>query len=174
MIFRDIKVLGHFVVLCSVLNHASGQQQVNQLVQREPSVQPREFLLSCVDWGTLKDEKYNMAAYCRTTTGNWTWSVLDLNHCLVNNNGTLIAQDEGYFFLTADSCSSDNATTSWANYKCSTTAIERSGGNIDHDIDLNGVVGNDNGTLVCGSHAYKGRVLSQEQVHWSKDGIVVS
>ncbi|KAF4881167.1 hypothetical protein CGCFRS4_v015826 [Colletotrichum fructicola] len=77
-----------------------------------------------------------MAAYCRTTTGNWTWSVLDLNHCLVNNNGTLIAQDEGYFFLTADSCSSDNATTSWANYKCSTKAIERSGGNIDHDIDL--------------------------------------
>ncbi|KAK1975652.1 hypothetical protein LZ30DRAFT_786121 [Colletotrichum cereale] len=115
-----------------------------------------------------------MAAYCRATTGDWTWSVLDLNHCLVNNDGTLMAQDEGYFFLSAGSCSSDNSTTSWANYKCSTEAEDGNGRHVDHGIDLNEVIGNDNGTLICGRQAYKGRVVSQEQVGWSRSGIMVS
>ncbi|KAF4418797.1 hypothetical protein CGGC5_v016922 [Colletotrichum fructicola Nara gc5] len=115
-----------------------------------------------------------MAAHCRTTTGNWTWSVLNLNHCLLNNHGTLMAQDEGYFFKSAKQCSSDNTTTSWANYKCSTELDENTGRYVDHSIDLNEVVGNDNGNLFCGRHAYKGSVLSQHQVSWSGFDIVIS
>ncbi|KAH9225098.1 hypothetical protein K456DRAFT_59727, partial [Colletotrichum gloeosporioides 23] len=77
-----------------------------------------------------------MAAHCRTTTGNWTWSVLDLNHCLLNNYGYLMAQDEGYFFKSAAPCVSDNTTTSWANYQCSTEFDENSGRHVSHGIDL--------------------------------------
>ncbi|OHE90270.1 hypothetical protein CORC01_14429 [Colletotrichum orchidophilum] len=89
-----VRVLGHLAVLCSVLHHVSGEQHADQLAERETSLQPRGFLGSCVDWGTLMNEKYKMAAFCRTTTGGWTWSVLDLNHCMVNHDGSLMAQDE--------------------------------------------------------------------------------
>ncbi|CAI0650290.1 unnamed protein product, partial [Colletotrichum noveboracense] len=45
---------------------------------------------------------------------------------------------------------------------------------IEHAIDLNKLVGNDNGTLFCGRQTFKGSMLSQEQVSWSVDGIEVS
>ncbi|OHE93886.1 hypothetical protein CORC01_10785 [Colletotrichum orchidophilum] len=158
MVFPVVRVLSHLAVLCSAVRHVSGEQHADQIAERETPLQPRGFLGSCVDWGTLANEKYKMAAFCRTTTGDWTWSVLDLNHCMVNHDGSLMAQDE----------------MSWANYKCSTQADNSDGRHVDHGIDLNLVVGNDNGTLFCGRQAYKGRVLSQEQVGWSDLGIVVS
>ncbi|KAK0368233.1 hypothetical protein CLIM01_14409 [Colletotrichum limetticola] len=77
-----------------------------------------------------------MVAFCRTITGDWNWSVLDLNHCIVNHDGSLMAQDDGSFFLSAGPCSSDNATKSWANYKCSTQNDDSDERHVDHGIDL--------------------------------------
>ncbi|KAK0367399.1 hypothetical protein CLIM01_15245 [Colletotrichum limetticola] len=89
-----VRILSHLAVLCSVFPHVSGEQPADRLAERETSLQPRGFLDSCADWGTVMNEKYKMAAMCRTTTGDWTWSVLDLNHCMVNRDGSLMAQDE--------------------------------------------------------------------------------
>ncbi|KAK2742888.1 hypothetical protein CKAH01_18430 [Colletotrichum kahawae] len=158
MPFSVAKSLGYLAVLCSIPGGVSGEERADQLAKRESPLKPRGFLSSCVDWGTVFNEKNKMAAHCRTTTGNWTWSVLNLNHCLLNNNGYLMAQDE----------------TSWANYQCSTEVDEESGRHVGHGIDLNEVVGNDNGNLFCGRHAYKGSVLSQHQVGWSGFDIVIS
>ncbi|KAK1702485.1 uncharacterized protein BDZ83DRAFT_736541 [Colletotrichum acutatum] len=118
------------------------------------------------------NERYKMVAFCRTTTGDWNWSVLDLNHCIVNRDGSLMAQDDGSFFLSAGPCSSDNATKSWANYKCSTQNDDSDERHVDHGIDLNLVVGNDNGTLFCGQQPHKGLTLSQGQAGWSGLGVV--
>ncbi|KAK1634957.1 hypothetical protein BDP81DRAFT_451428 [Colletotrichum phormii] len=152
-----VKILSHLAVLCSVLPHVSGEQHADQLAERDTSLQPRGFLDSCVDWGgTVMNEKYKMAAICRTTTGDWTWSVLDLNHCMVNRDGSLMAQDDGHFFLRRSLTQNDDSD-------------ER---HVDHGIDLNLVVGNDNGTLFCGRQAYKGLVYSQDQISWSDLGAI--
>ncbi|KAL4403321.1 hypothetical protein CABS03_15325 [Colletotrichum abscissum] len=151
-----VRVLSHLAVVSSVLRHVSGEQHAHQLVERQTSFQPRGFLDSCVDWGTLMNERYKMVAFCRTTTGDWNWSVLDLNHCIVNHDGSLMAQDE----------------KSWANYKCSTQNDDSDERHVDHGIDLNLVVGNDNGTLFCGQQPHKGLTLSQGQVGWSGLGVV--
>ncbi|KAF4475514.1 hypothetical protein CGGC5_v015981 [Colletotrichum fructicola Nara gc5] len=118
-----------------------------------------------------------MAARCRSKTGCWTWSVLDLNHCIAYQDGRdkwLTAQDEGNFFEFAQPCSSDNSTTSWATYQCAPYAGNQGGQHLNLGIDLNKLVGNDNGTLVCGRQAFKGTMLSQEQISWSEDGIEIS
>ncbi|KAK1658074.1 hypothetical protein BDP55DRAFT_720956 [Colletotrichum godetiae] len=52
------------------------------------------FLSSCVEWGALKNAKYEVAAYCPSLAGRYRWSVIDLNSCLVNIQGELVAQDE--------------------------------------------------------------------------------
>lgn len=52
------------------------------------------FLSSCVEWGALKNAKYEVAAYCPSLAGRYRWSVIDLNSCLVNIQGKLVAQDE--------------------------------------------------------------------------------
>ncbi|KAG7038379.1 hypothetical protein JMJ78_0014826 [Colletotrichum scovillei] len=142
-----VRVLGHLGVFFSVLRHVSGEQHADRLAERETSLQPRGFLGSCVDWGTVENRRNEMAAFCRTTTGDWTWSVLDLNHCMVNDDGSLMAQDD-------------------------TQNDDSDGRHVDHGIDLNLVVGNDNGTLFCGRQAYKGVVHSQDQISWSDIGAI--
>ncbi|WQF77103.1 Putative cyanovirin-N [Colletotrichum destructivum] len=94
MAFSVTKALSRLAIVCSLLGHARGEWTAAQLIGRGGFLQPRGFLSSCVDWGTLRNEKNKMAAYCRTTTGTWRWSVLDLNHCLVNDDGNLMAQDQ--------------------------------------------------------------------------------
>ncbi|WQF76883.1 Putative cyanovirin-N [Colletotrichum destructivum] len=143
MAFSITKALSRLAI-----GHTRGELTVAQLIGRGASLQPRGFLSSCVDWGTLRNEKNKMAAYCRTTTGTWRWSVLDLNHCLVNDDGNLMAQDH--------------------------TEAEAGGGHTaDHGIDLNDVVGNDSGVLFCGRQGFHGNVVNTEQVSWWGFDIVI-
>lgn len=70
------------------------QAQEGQPFNGEIQVLPEGFLSSCVDWGTLMNERYKLAAYCKTLSGKRQWSVLNLNDCLVNSQGQLVPQDK--------------------------------------------------------------------------------
>ncbi|KAF4897231.1 hypothetical protein CGCVW01_v013752 [Colletotrichum viniferum] len=83
-------------------------------------------------------------------------------------------ENQGNFFKFAQPYLSDNSTTSQAAYQCTPYDENHSGLHLYLRIDLNKLVGNDNGTLVCGRQAFKGTMLSQEQVSWSEDGIEIS
>ncbi|KAK2733960.1 hypothetical protein CKAH01_18996 [Colletotrichum kahawae] len=95
MVSPVVKVLSHLAILSSMLGHVSAEQRAKLFVGRENDpLQPRAFLSSCNVWGTLGTEKNKMAARCRSKTDSWTWSVLDLNHCIVYKDRSLMAQDE--------------------------------------------------------------------------------
>ncbi|UQC82545.1 uncharacterized protein CLUP02_08033 [Colletotrichum lupini] len=118
------------------------------------------FLSSCVEWGALKNVKYEVAAYCPSLTGRYRWSVTDLNSCLVNIQGKLVAQDDGLFFRTCGPCWEDNSTSSWANYACSCEIVAGQGRHTADGINLR----NDDGVLFCGSKRTHGQVVDDSRV----------
>ncbi|WQF77121.1 Putative cyanovirin-N [Colletotrichum destructivum] len=95
-VFSQNRFSRHFVLLSGLMCVALGRLGRAEIEVSERGVQNRAdgFLSSCVDWGALLNEKYKVAAYCRSTTGGWQWSVLNLNSCLVNVQGELKAQDD--------------------------------------------------------------------------------
>ncbi|KDN65743.1 putative conserved hypothetical protein [Colletotrichum sublineola] len=66
--------------------------------------------------------------------------------------GELLAQDDGLFFRTCGPCWNNNSTSSWANYACSCEISAGEGRHTANGIDLNDLLGNDDGVLIPRPH----------------------
>ncbi|WQF76860.1 Putative cyanovirin-N [Colletotrichum destructivum] len=169
VVFSQNKFLRYFFLLSDLMCVVLGRlgRAESEVSKRGVQTRADGFLSSCADWGALMNEKYKVAAYCRSTTGGWRWSVLNLNSCLVNVQGELKAQDDGLFFRTCGPCWHDNSTSSWANYACSCEISAGAGRHTAHGIDLNNLVGNDDGVLFCGNQRTHGEMVDEGSVTWS-------
>ncbi|WYZ43526.1 hypothetical protein EsH8_VI_001225 [Colletotrichum jinshuiense] len=83
-------------------------------------------------------------ATCRTISGSWQSTYVSLNLCLMNSCGHLVSQPRGGYTAT---CATRYSELIGTRYQCTCRGCNNN--DIFSIIELNDIVGNDNGELVC-------------------------
>ncbi|KAK1513232.1 uncharacterized protein CCOS01_14174 [Colletotrichum costaricense] len=83
-------------------------------------------------------------ANCRAIDGSWKTSYVSLDLCLANSCGRLVSASRGSY---SNSCSARYCQLIGTRYQC--TCRGCSNNDVFSIIELNDIVGNDNGELIC-------------------------
>ncbi|KAH8655482.1 Cyanovirin-N [Xylariales sp. PMI_506] len=105
------------------------------------------YFSTCTTWWLSGEEMY---ADCWSESGTLITSHEALNLCISNQNGQLVAADDGFFYNSCSECGPvffNGDTTLSSEMECLCTKAD---GTSDFSIiDLNAFVSNSNGLLVC-------------------------
>ncbi|KAF6807469.1 hypothetical protein CMUS01_14122 [Colletotrichum musicola] len=102
------------------------------------------FAASCSSFTLNAQYPTLLYANCRTISGAWKTSHLSLNLCLANRCGTLASASRGGY---AASCATRFCQLIGSRYQCNCNGC--SNNEVFSIIELNDIVGNDNGDLIC-------------------------
>ncbi|KAH8892434.1 Cyanovirin-N [Thozetella sp. PMI_491] len=82
---------------------------------------------------------------CKDGSGSYHWGIEDLNLCVGNNRGYLVAQDNGGFAGSCSDCTGDGSLL-WC------TCGDGWGGNVRTSVNLDDFLTNESGWLWCFGH----------------------
>ncbi|KAJ0110279.1 hypothetical protein J7T55_000712 [Diaporthe amygdali] len=106
------------------------------------SVAAGKLMDSC---STFVFQGTTLTGICKNTAGTFVSSPINLNKCLGNQNGNLVASKNGNALDTCSACSVTNNSDA---FKCN-NCRDSSGNSHASSIDLSLAVSNNNGVLTC-------------------------
>ncbi|KAK1768399.1 hypothetical protein QBC33DRAFT_568751 [Phialemonium atrogriseum] len=129
-----------------------------QFVTPQSSCPDGGFITTCIYPGYNFTDS-NLGMYCLNNQVDlfaYNWTSLDLNLCVANNGGTLIAWDSGAYADSCSNCSVTKTSTLYLTCDCE----DMGGSQIASTLDLNTVIYNVDGAMNCcgntGSKTWKG------------------